>query len=151
MVSRPKRCIPVGAQASQIIPWLPRRGGHRAFAEPAERNFHVGKHKSFADDLNTERGIVSTRVAFALRSAEIQPPFLRFVQLSFIQQFNNKHISNFTVGLVFVPLLQLLLPTLPNKPTNQPFPLYTNNNKQLFHFLLDDPTLEGTVLLRPAT
>ncbi len=35
--------------------------------------------KSFADDLNTERGIVSSRVALLLRSAEIKPLFFRFV------------------------------------------------------------------------
>ena len=29
--------------------------------------------KSFADDLNMERGIVSSRVALLLRSAEIKP------------------------------------------------------------------------------
>ena len=34
---------------------------------------NVGRDKSFVDDLNMERGIVSTRVGFVLRSAEIQP------------------------------------------------------------------------------
>ena len=32
--------------------------------------------KSFVDDLNIERGIVSSRVALSLRSAEIKPLFL---------------------------------------------------------------------------
>src|SRR3954469_25571203 len=34
-----------------------------------------GKHKSFVDDLNTERGIVSTREVSVPRSAEIPPLF----------------------------------------------------------------------------
>ena len=37
------------------------------------------KGKSFADDLNKERGIVSSRVVLLLRSAEIKPLFHRFV------------------------------------------------------------------------
>ena len=39
----------------------------------------IGEDKSFVDDLNTERGIVSSRVALLLRSAEIKPLFSRFV------------------------------------------------------------------------
>ena len=39
----------------------------------------IGEDKSFADDLNKERGIVSSRVALLLRSAEIKPLFSRFV------------------------------------------------------------------------
>ena len=39
----------------------------------------IGEDKSFADDLNTERGIVSSRVALLLRSAEIKLLFSRFV------------------------------------------------------------------------
>ncbi len=35
----------------------------------------IGKDKSFAYDLNRERGIVSMRVAFVPRSAEIKPLF----------------------------------------------------------------------------
>lgn len=35
--------------------------------------------ESFADDLNEERGIVSSRVTLLLRSAEIKPLFPRFV------------------------------------------------------------------------
>ena len=35
--------------------------------------------ESFVDDLNKERGIVSSRVALLLRSAEIKPLFYRFV------------------------------------------------------------------------
>src|SRR4051812_11982688 len=34
-----------------------------------------GEHKSFVDDLNTERGIVSTREVSVPRSAEIPPLF----------------------------------------------------------------------------
>ena len=36
---------------------------------------NIGGDKSFVDDLNTERSIVSVRVAFVPRSAEIQLPF----------------------------------------------------------------------------
>ena len=38
-----------------------------------------GRDKSFVDDLNMERGSVSMRVGFVLRSAEDLPLFLRFV------------------------------------------------------------------------
>ena len=40
----------------------------------------IGEGKSFADDLNKERGTVSSRVALLLRSAEVKPLFRRFVQ-----------------------------------------------------------------------
>ncbi len=40
---------------------------------------NIGGDKSFVDDLNKERGIVSLRVAFVPRSTEIQPSFCRFV------------------------------------------------------------------------
>ena len=36
---------------------------------------NIAKDKSFVDDLNTERGIVSMRVGFVLRSTEIKPLF----------------------------------------------------------------------------
>jgi hypothetical protein len=39
----------------------------------------VWERKSFADDLNKARGIVSGRVSLLVRSTEIQPLFLRFV------------------------------------------------------------------------
>lgn len=39
----------------------------------------IGEDKSLAYDLNTERGIVSSRVTMLLRSAEIKPMFYRFV------------------------------------------------------------------------
>ena len=39
----------------------------------------VGEDKSYADDLSTKPGIVSSRVALLLRSAEIKPEFIRFV------------------------------------------------------------------------
>ena len=42
---------------------------------------YVGQVKSFVDDLNKERGTVSMRVAFVLRSAEVQPLFRRFVRV----------------------------------------------------------------------
>ena len=40
---------------------------------------NIEKDKSFADDLNRERGIVSVREGFVPRSAEIKPLFRRFV------------------------------------------------------------------------
>src|ERR1700722_18704090 len=40
---------------------------------------NIERDKSFADDLIKERGIVSSRVALLLRSAEIKPLFHRFV------------------------------------------------------------------------
>ena len=40
----------------------------------------IGEDKSLADDLNKEQGIVSSRVALLLRSAEIKPLFHRFVR-----------------------------------------------------------------------
>ena len=42
---------------------------------------NVGRRKSFVDDLTFGQGIVSMRVVFALRSAEIPPLFQRFVFL----------------------------------------------------------------------
>ena len=42
-------------------------------------NCNIGRVKSFVDDLRKERGIVSMRVVFALRSAEIKPSLPRFV------------------------------------------------------------------------
>jgi len=49
------------------------------FGAVSNRSSNIGRDKSFVDDLNIEQGIVSTRVAFVPRSAEIQPLFLRFV------------------------------------------------------------------------
>ena len=40
---------------------------------------NIGPDKSLVDDLNKEPGIVSMRVGFVLRSAEIKPLFQRFV------------------------------------------------------------------------
>lgn len=40
---------------------------------PADGNVRMREDKSFADDLDVQRGIVSSRVALLLRSAEIQP------------------------------------------------------------------------------
>ena len=50
----------------------------------ANCNHHMGGGESFADDLNLERGTVSSRVALLLRSAEVKPLLQRFVQ----QQLN---------------------------------------------------------------
>ena len=46
-----------------------------SFYLPLDRNFKYWVDKSFADDLNMELGIVSSRVALVLRSAEIKPVF----------------------------------------------------------------------------
>jgi hypothetical protein len=43
---------------------------------------NIGDDKSLADDLNMKLGIVSSRVALLLRSAEIKPWFQRFVQFT---------------------------------------------------------------------
>jgi hypothetical protein len=40
----------------------------------------MGGGESFADDLNSGQGTVSSRVALLLRSAEVKPLFQRFVQ-----------------------------------------------------------------------
>lgn len=40
---------------------------------PADSNVRMREDKSFAYDLDVQRGIVSSRVALLLRSAEIQP------------------------------------------------------------------------------
>ena len=49
--------------------------GKNSVVVPAHRSGNVLGGKSFADDLNTERGIVRGRVALLLRSSEIQPLF----------------------------------------------------------------------------
>ena len=52
----------------------------------------MGGGESFADDLNLERGTVSSRVALLLRSAEVKPLFYRFVQLMLNFSFSPGHI-----------------------------------------------------------
>ena len=49
--------------------------GTRTSKEQPITNANVSGDKSFADDLNKERGIVSCRVAMLLRSSEIKPLF----------------------------------------------------------------------------
>ena len=44
-----------------------------------QHNFHVGWVKSFVDDLNKDQSTVSMRVAFVLRSTEVQLLVRRFV------------------------------------------------------------------------
>ena len=51
----------------------------RPFGEPRIVISNIGEDKSFADDLNLQQGIVSSRVALLLRSAEIKPLLDRFV------------------------------------------------------------------------
>ena len=55
----------------------------------------IGEDKSFADDLNIERGIVSNRVALLLRFAEIKPLFSRFVS----QETSPLHSVRYCEGL----------------------------------------------------
>ena len=47
---------------------------------------NIGVVKSFADDLNSERGIVSSRVALLLRSAEIKPLFHKICSIEHFPQ-----------------------------------------------------------------
>ena len=46
-------------------------------------NSYVSGDKSFADDLNKERGIVSCRVALLLRYSDIKPLFKGLFQTTF--------------------------------------------------------------------
>ena len=65
--------------------------------------------KSYADELNMERGIIKSRVAFALRSSEIQPLVDRFVTL-----WQVIFLNGFVVPFVFIVFLtfnQILSPT----------------------------------------
>ena len=55
---------------------------------------NIGRDKSFADDLNIERGIVSSRVAFLLRSAEIKPIVLEICS-------KEQHLSLFSLFFFF--------------------------------------------------
>ena len=55
-----RRKVPKGTKASKALPTA---------------NSKVSGDKSFADDLNKERGIASCRVALMLRSSEIKPLF----------------------------------------------------------------------------
>ena len=61
----------------------------------------IGGDKSFVDDLNTERGIVSSRVALLLRSAEIKPLFSRFVLWN-ISPWDLKHEGGRVKQLGFI-------------------------------------------------
>ena len=61
----------------------------------------MGGGESFADDLNSGRGTVSSRVALLLRSAEVKPLFQRFVQ----QQLNLfSSYRGFSLGQVLFDL-----------------------------------------------
>ena len=65
--------------ASGIIKWWDPKERKRFLSSHRIAILDIGEDKSFADDLNKERGIVSSRVALLLRSAEIKPLFYRFV------------------------------------------------------------------------
>ncbi len=60
--------------ASGPVPLRPNAPRWRRTAEVlSETNSKISRDKSFADDLNKERGIVRSRVALLLRSSEIKP------------------------------------------------------------------------------
>ena len=52
---------------------------------------NVGRVKSSVDDLTMERGTVSMRVAFVLRSAEVQPLFRDLCGISCDLSFTENH------------------------------------------------------------
>ena len=60
-----------------------------------------------------ERGTVSMRVAFVLRSAEVQPLFLRFVQVDFLTD-----VLAISPPPLYTPLLDLpICGDAPTKPS----------------------------------
>ena len=65
---------------------------------------NVGQVKSFVDDLTKERGTVSMRVAFVLRSAEVQPLFYDLCKTS----------------CQFTPSPPIYTPSLPHQAPNLP-------------------------------
>ena len=77
------------------IPWgCPRRRRTRGVGSPRITISNIAEDKSFADDLNKGRGIVSSRVILLSRAAEIKPLFYRFV-LRHISQNPKKHKNHF--------------------------------------------------------
>ena len=71
MVKQAKQAFKVAMQPSEL------KNHNKSFCAKALPipNSNVAGDKSFADDLNKERGIVSCRVALLLRSSEIKPLF----------------------------------------------------------------------------
>ena len=63
----------------------------------------MGGGESFADDLNLERGTVSSRVALLLRSAEVKPLLQRFVQqqLNFFSSYKGVSLGQVKFDLAF--------------------------------------------------
>ena len=63
----------------------------------------MGGGESFADDLNLERGTVSSRVALLLRSAEVKPLLQRFVQqqLNFFSSYKRVSLGQVKFNLAF--------------------------------------------------
>ena len=61
--------------ASCVTTRRARRRAERALSLPVNRTRNIAGAKSFADDLNKERGIVRSRVVLLLRSSEIKPLF----------------------------------------------------------------------------
>ena len=77
------------------------------------RNFRYWGDKSFADDLNMERGIVSGRVALLLRSTEIRPPVPTIcpapapLRVSFVFRFGIFAFVSFRFGFRVVSIREL--------------------------------------------
>ena len=62
-------------RASCVTTRRARHRAERALRLPVNRTRSIAGAKSFADDLNKERGIVRSRVVLLLRSSEIKPLF----------------------------------------------------------------------------
>ena len=81
--------------------------------------FNVGQVKSFVDDLNKERGTVSMRVAFVLRSAEVQPLFRLICALALVVPI--VVLQTALADSPPPPAIRLRPPSL-TWPTNNPHP-----------------------------
>ena len=67
--------VEVHHRASCVTTRRARHRAERAPRLPVNRTRNIAGAKSFADDLNKERGIVRSRVVLLLRSSEIKPLF----------------------------------------------------------------------------
>ena len=65
--------LPIGLCLRSISHQFPRLLSYRDSRALCIAIPHAREDESFVDDLNTKRGIVSSRVALLLRSTEIQP------------------------------------------------------------------------------
>ena len=68
---------------------------------------NIAKDKSFVDDLNKERGIVSMRVGFVLRSTEIKPLFSDLCNFRLAEDSRISSKSVTTVPLKYARLLAM--------------------------------------------